>query len=101
MVAPALRCEVALAARTIRIGEAVVEVALDRLRVAGGGRAGGVAGADEVLETSAWRVAILGVRVIALAANDRPERDVQPPDEAGEQLGLCAVRGAWRRATRR
>jgi hypothetical protein len=101
MVPPAFRCQVALAARAVWIGERVIEVALDGLRVAGGGRAGGGASTDQVLEAPAWRVAILGVRVIALAANDRAERDVQPPDEVGEQLGLRGIGAAWRRATRR
>ena len=77
----ALRVEVALVGGAVRVGDGVVEVAVDGLGVAGGGGAGLVAGADQVLELAAGDVAGFGGAVVAGVPCDGFGRDVQPLEQ--------------------
>ena len=106
VVASAFRSQVALAGWSVRIGDGVVEVAEDRLRVAGRGGARGGAGANKVLEPSAGDVMILCVPVVTSPVGDGAEGDVEAADQVGEPLGLgrvgrrigaAAGKGVWRR----
>jgi hypothetical protein len=82
VVAAALEVEVALVGRALRVGDRVVEVAVEGLGVAGGGGAQLVAGSDQVPELAAGDVAVLGVPVVTGVPRQGLERDVQPPEEA-------------------
>jgi hypothetical protein len=67
----------------------MVHVAVDGLRVAAGGVAGGGAGAQEVLELAAGGVLAFGVAVVALAAGDGLGGELELPEELVQpgQLG--------------
>src|ERR1700748_2296926 len=88
VVTSALWSQVVLAGWAVRVGGRVVEVAVDRLGVAGRSGAGSGAGANEVLEPSAGNVVVLGVCVAACSLGDGAEGDVQPADQVGELIRL-------------
>jgi hypothetical protein len=82
VVATALRTQVALLSVAVGVRNGVVDVAVDRLGVAGGRGAQLVAGSDQVLELAAGDVAVLGVPVVARVPRDGFERDIQPSEKA-------------------
>src|SRR6185437_5495081 len=93
MVPAALRAEVALAGWSVRVRDGVVEVAVLGLGVAAGGVAGDGAGADQVGELAAGRVAGLGGGVVAARLGDGVRDDVQAAEERGETFRLDWVGG--------
>ena len=69
----------------------MVEVAVDRLGIAGGRGAGSCAGTNDVLKPAAGGVLILGVPVVTSALSDGAEGDVQAADQVGQLLGVRRV----------
>src|SRR5262249_31130620 len=84
MVPAAWRAEIALVGWPRWPGRGVVQVAVDRPRAAAGGRAGRIAGADEVLEPVTRNVPVLAFRMIALALGNRGKRDAKARQQAGD-----------------
>ncbi len=106
VVASAFRGQVALAAWPVRIRDGVVEVAENRLSVAGRGGARGGASANKVLEHPAGAVMILCVRVVTSPVLDGAEGDVEAADQVREPLclgraGRRITAAAWDRGWRR
>jgi hypothetical protein len=81
VVAAAHGGEVALVGGAVGVGDGVVEVAVDRLGVAGGGGAGMAAGADQVPELAARDVAGFGALVVTRVPCDGFERYLQPLEQ--------------------
>jgi hypothetical protein len=79
----AFRGQIALTGRSVWISDSMVEVAEDSLGTAGGSSAGGGPSTNEVLESSAGGVAVLGVRVVTPSLGDGTEGDVQAADQVG------------------
>ena len=79
MVATAGGVQIAFAGRPFRVGDNVVEVAVDGLGTAARGGAAGSPGADQVLQLAARGIAVLGVPVLAGAFGDGPGDGVQSP----------------------
>src|SRR6476646_1082493 len=89
----ALGAEVALAGWSVGVGDGVVKVAVLGLGVAAGGVAGDGAGADQVGELAARRIAGLGGGMIAARLGDGVRNDFQASEERGETFRLGWVGG--------
>jgi EmrB/QacA subfamily drug resistance transporter len=83
VVPPALGSDVALAAQSVRIGNRVIQVAVDGLGGAAGGGARSGTGSDQVLEFAARDVAVLSVMVIAGVLGDGGEGHSHPAKQLG------------------
>src|SRR5579859_3229958 len=111
MMVTAERGQVAGAGQAAIIpGDRMVQIAAGGGTATAGGAAAGVARVDQVLELAAGPVPALGLRVVAGAADDGVESDVQAPQEVrglrvgrawwSERAGRFAVAGWARRAWR-
>ncbi|HXT90016.1 MAG TPA: NAD(P)/FAD-dependent oxidoreductase [Trebonia sp.] len=92
VVPAAFRAEVALVGGAVRVGDGVVQVAVESPGVAARSVARGGAGAYEVGEPPAGGVAGLGGSVVAAAFDDGFQGEVQAAQEGGE---LGRLRGRW------
>jgi len=71
----------------------VVELAVDGLGEAAGRSAGGVAGADQMPQATAWQVLVLGAGVVAVALGDGAEGEVEHGGEVCKPGMLTAGAG--------
>ena len=93
MVVSAERGQVTGAGQSALIpGDRVIQIAASGGTATAGGAATRVARVDQVLELAAGPVPVLGLGVVAGAADDGVERDVQAPQEV---RGLRVGRARW------